>query len=100
MIIVELTHQKPRAEVEKYLSGHIAFLERHYKQGTFMASGPKEPRDGGIILVQADEATARKIMQEDPLCQHNISEYRFIDFRPAMCKAGCENVFGLNYPFK
>ncbi|MES2347588.1 MAG: GTP cyclohydrolase, partial [Pseudomonadota bacterium] len=46
MYIVDLTYLKSLAEIEPHLVAHRAFLDEHYARGIFIASGPKNPRDG------------------------------------------------------
>ena len=51
MFIVNLTYIKPLDKVEKFLEKHIDFLNQYYTKGHFIASGRKNPRTGGIILM-------------------------------------------------
>ena len=53
MFIVNLTYIKPLDEVEEFLEKHIDFLNQYYTKGHFIASGRKNPRTGGIILMRA-----------------------------------------------
>ena len=53
MFIVNLTYIKPLDTVEKFLEKHIDFLNQYYTKGHFIASGRKNPRTGGIILMRA-----------------------------------------------
>jgi len=68
MFIVSLEYIRPLAEIEAALPEHIAYLERHYRAGTFLLSGRKEPRTGGVIVMQADSREqVAQIIAEDPL---------------------------------
>lgn len=49
MYVIELTYKASLAEVNKHLEAHRAFLDVYYERGIFLASGPKVPREGGII---------------------------------------------------
>jgi len=82
MIIVELTYKKSLDEVNEFLSQHRDFLSKYYQKGIFVASGPKKPRDGGIILAFTNRATMEKLILDDPFYQNDIAEYRFIQFEP------------------
>ena len=82
MIIIELTYTKPLNEVEKHLEAHRDFLAKFYDQNVFIASGPKEPRNGGVILAQTTKAEAEKIIAEDPFKINRIADYRIIAFTP------------------
>lgn len=83
MFILNLTYTKPIIEVEKYLSNHIAFLDKYYNTEKFICSGRKNPRIGGIILCNAqdiDEINA--ILSEDPFYKEKIASYEIIEFIP------------------
>jgi uncharacterized protein YciI len=80
MVIIELRHKKPLSEVDKFLQEHKSFLDKYYAQGLFIASGPKIPRDGGIILSMANKETILKIIAEDPFYRQEISDYNLIEF--------------------
>ena len=71
MFIVSLNYKKEISEVEKYLKEHVDFLDKYYLLGKFICSGRKNPRTGGIILVN-----------EDPFYKNEIAEYEFIEFIP------------------
>ena len=50
MFIVNLTYKVSLDEVDKYLQDHVEYLKVQYDQKNFIASGRKNPRDGGVIL--------------------------------------------------
>jgi uncharacterized protein YciI len=82
MFVIELTYKVPLAEIDAAMKPHMAFLRKHYKNGTFLVSGRKVPRDGGIILAVAESRGAvEAIMQEDPFCSRGLAEFRVIEFR-------------------
>lgn len=81
--IILVTYIKPLAEVEKYLSEHRAFLDRHFAAGTLLATGPQDPREGGVILTRTlDRTEAERWIREDPFYVNGIAEYRIVAFHP------------------
>ncbi|MFI9028138.1 YciI family protein [Streptomyces sp. NPDC053560] len=81
MFVLELTYTAPLDRVEASLDEHVAWLDRHYAAGHFLASGRKQPRDGGVILASVeDRATAERISQEDPFVTAGVCEYRITEF--------------------
>ena len=67
MFIFNLTYIKPLTVVERVLSAHIAYLDEHYADQSFLCSGPKEPRTGGVILCNCpSREEAEEIMKQDP----------------------------------
>lgn len=76
MMVVELTYKKSLEEVNKFLDQHRIFLKKYYDAGIFVASGPKDPRDGGVIIAIADKTTIKKIVSNDPFYKNDIADYR------------------------
>ena len=81
MFIVNLTYITPLDTVEKFLEKHIDFLNQYYTKGHFIASGRKNPRTGGIILMRAENKDAvQEIITHDPFYQNEIAQYDVIEF--------------------
>lgn len=88
MIIIELTYKKPIDAVDKALIPHRQFLQKYYDQGLFLASGPKIPRDGGIIIALTNDTDQiEMIIKEDPFYQEEIADYRIVPFEPVKHRA-------------
>jgi uncharacterized protein YciI len=82
MFVIELTYKADLAEIDASMRPHMAFLKKHYAAGTFLVSGRKVPRDGGIILALGESREAiEAIMREDPFCSRGLAEFRVIEFR-------------------
>ena len=82
MFVIELVYKADLEKIDAQMRPHMAFLKRHYATGTFLISGRKIPRDGGIILATGktrDEIEA--IMREDPFCKNGLADCRVIEFR-------------------
>ncbi|MCU8007569.1 YciI family protein [Shewanella sp. SM87] len=91
MFVVSLTYKKPIAEVELHLAAHIAYLDEYYASGTFVASGRKVPRTGGVILAKAESRAALEaILQQDPFCIADVAEFEVIEFVPTKTAPGLE----------
>ena len=83
MFIVQLTYKTPISEVDKYLQAHRDFLDYYYKQGLLVASGPMNPRIGGILIAATkDKAHLESVLKEDPYYQADIADYQLIEFTP------------------
>lgn len=82
MFIIELTYKKAMSEADKFLEAHRAFLDAEYAKGTFVASGPKNPRDGGIILArEMERAELEDILKKDPFYTEEIAHFKITDFQ-------------------
>ena len=82
MFVIELVYKAPLAEIDAAMAAHVAFLNKHYAAGTFVVSGRKIPRDGGIIIaVGSNRADIEAIVGEDPFVKRGLAEFRVIEFR-------------------
>ncbi|MBY0369917.1 YciI family protein [bacterium] len=83
MYVVLVHYKKGIEEVDRHLVAHRDFLEKWYQAGALIASGPRNPRNGGIILAREMERPAlEKILKADPFAQQGIAEYEILEFSP------------------
>lgn len=83
MFIVVLTYLVPIEIIDKHIVEHRAYLDEGYKLNYFIASGPQNPRTGGIILSQLKEKKLlEEILNNDPFIIHQVAEYKIIEFNP------------------
>lgn len=84
LFIISLFYKATLADVDKHLAGHNAFLTKYYENGSFICSGPKVPRTGGIILCKADSyGSVVAIIEEDPFKINGMADYDITEFRVA-----------------
>ena len=82
MFIVELIYKADLAAIDAQMRPHMAFLKKHYSAGTFVVSGRKIPRDGGVIIAAGKtRAEIEAILKDDPFVKHGLAEFRIIEFR-------------------
>jgi uncharacterized protein YciI len=82
MFVIELIYKAELSEIDARMKAHVAFLNKHYATGTFLISGRKIPRDGGIILAVAKtKVLLENILAEDPFHKYGLAEFRIIEFR-------------------
>ena len=82
LFVIELLYKAPLEKIDAAMTAHVRFLKKHYAAGTFLVSGRKVPRDGGIILAVGDSREAiEAIMREDPFCARGLADARIIEFR-------------------
>ncbi|MDE6048768.1 MAG: YciI family protein [Paramuribaculum sp.] len=85
MFIAVLKYKKTLADVDSFLQAHREYLAEHYASGDFIASGPQNPRIGGVILIKADNrAGVDAIISQDPFKINDIAEYHIVEFCPTM----------------
>jgi uncharacterized protein YciI len=83
MFVVILTYKKPLTDIDQHLAEHRAYLDNGYKKNFFVTSGPKNPRDGGIIISHLkDRGQLEDILKQDPFSLHDLADYEIIEFDP------------------
>lgn len=82
MFVIELSYKVDLAEIDANMRPHMAYLKKYYSEGTFLVSGRKIPRDGGIILaVGESRERIEAIVREDPFVARGLADFRVIEFR-------------------
>lgn len=83
MFVIHIEYTAPLEDIERHLQAHRDFLEINYQKGLLLASGPQEPRTGGIIIALGNDRTAIETMiQNDPFSQHHVAHYTITAFSP------------------
>ncbi|MEU0360363.1 YciI family protein [Streptomyces cyaneofuscatus] len=81
MFVLELTYTAPVERADALMKEHIAWLDEQYAAGVFIASGRKNPRDGGVILAVGDDRQRiEEIAAADPFAAHGVCAYRITEF--------------------
>ncbi|MFI8962178.1 YciI family protein [Streptomyces sp. NPDC053493] len=81
MFVLELSYTAPLDQVDALLPAHVAWLEEQYAAGVFVASGRKEPREGGVILAGGvGRAEIERIAATDPFSVAGVCAYRIVEF--------------------
>ncbi|MFD8688448.1 YciI family protein [Streptomyces sp. NPDC059651] len=81
MFVLELSYTAPLDRVDAVMQEHLAWLDTHYAAGVFIASGRKNPRDGGVILAVGDDRAAiERLTASDPFVVHGVCAYRITEF--------------------
>ena len=93
MFVVLLTYTKPIDAVDALVPAHREYLGRMYREGTFLLSGRKEPRDGGVILANAESVQAlQSALAQDPFHVHGVAAYQVIQFVPTMAAPALQSL--------
>ena len=83
MFILMVSYLQDLDEVEKLMADHREYLEKHYREGTFVLSGRQVPRTGGFILAIGDDKDAiTNITQTDPFVRAGVARYDVIQVAP------------------
>lgn len=89
MIIANLHYIVPIETIDAHVVEHRALLQDLCAKGVVVCSGPKDPRTGGIIMLNVDTVDeARNVLSADPFMRENLATYEFIAFNPLKCAEG------------
>ncbi|GHG00251.1 YciI family protein [Thalassotalea marina] len=87
MFVISLTYLVEREQVLPFLEEHYQYLDNHYEQGVFIASGPNESKNGGVIIAhKVTREQVEDIIQQDPFIKNNLASIEIIAFEPTKGK--------------
>jgi uncharacterized protein YciI len=71
----------PLERVDELRPRHVAYLQRHYADGTFLFSGRQRPPAGGVIIARdADRGEIERIVATDPYVTEGAAQYTIVEF--------------------
>ncbi len=83
-----IRYRRPLDEVVANTDDHRAYLRSLEAAGTLVASGPFDPRHGGLLLLRLpDDGTAAAldaVRDGDPFWQRGIAQYELLPWNPVI----------------
>jgi uncharacterized protein YciI len=77
-----IRYRRPLEEVMAVTEQHRAYLRELQNEGTLIASGPMDPRTGGIVLLKVPDddviGTLDRVRDEDPYVTFGLAQYEMI----------------------
>ncbi|AZO61322.1 MULTISPECIES: YciI family protein [unclassified Mesorhizobium] len=80
MFIVSLNYKVPLTEIDRLAPAHVEWLKACYAEGIFVASGPKRPRTGGIIVARGSRDVLDARLAADPFSEAGAADYEITEF--------------------
>jgi uncharacterized protein YciI len=82
--LLSLHYTASEHDAEPYIAAHVAYLERHHHDGTFLASGQTVPTSigGAIIAHGVDRPTIEQITAQDPFVTNDVAKYSITTITP------------------
>ncbi len=81
--VIEITYRVPMSRIDETFAAHRAHLQTGYDSGLMLASGPQQPRVGGILIARAtSRAELEAFIARDPYQLQGLADYRLIEFQP------------------
>jgi len=91
IFIASLTYIVPIERIDAVLQDHLAWLKAGHEAGYFLAWGPREPRDGGLIFVKAQSREeAQTLLASDPFMLHQLADLTITHWTPRFVGPGLE----------
>lgn len=88
--IALIRYRLPFEAVSEHVDEHRAYLRELKAQGILLASGPMDPRTGGMLLLRvadSDSAAALdRIRDGDPFTKRSLAQYELIPWLPVIGK--------------
>lgn len=84
-----IRYRKPLEDVLVQQDAHRAYMRALKEKGVLIASGPMNPRFGGLLLLRVtdDEAGALdEVRDNDPFFQSGVAQYELIGWNPVIGK--------------
>lgn len=92
MLILSLAYVKPLEEVDRHIEPHMEWVRSGYDRGWFLASGRKEPRNGGVILAKGDRAEIEDYVAADPFVLAGVALYDIVEVHVTRTADGLEDL--------
>jgi uncharacterized protein YciI len=96
--IAIVRYRRPLEEVVAHQEPHRAYLRELKAQGRLLASGPQDPRYGGIFLLRVPddrpEAALDEIRDGDPFYQAGVAQYELLPWNVILGKDDLDRIAG------
>jgi uncharacterized protein YciI len=84
-----IRYRRPLEEVLVHQDAHRAYLRGLKEKGLLIASGPMNPRFGGLVLLRVPDGDAKAlddVRDGDPFFQSGVAQYELIGWAPVIGK--------------
>jgi uncharacterized protein YciI len=84
-----IRYRRPLEEVLVHQDAHRAYLRGLKEKGVLLASGPCNPRFGGILLLRLAEEDFKAldaVRDNDPFVQNAVAQYELLGWVPVIGK--------------
>ncbi len=83
LFVIDITYVTALENIDPLVAPHMAFIERNYASGRFLASGAKVPRTGGVIIARGQSLQeVETLVDDDPFKSAGVADYAITEFRP------------------
>lgn len=93
--VVLIRYRQPLEIVQEATPAHRAYLATLRAEGTLLASGPFDPRTGGMLLLRlpdGDPGALDRVRDADPFWQQGIANYELLRWNPVLGVEGLDTL--------
>ncbi len=95
-VLAIVRYRKSLDHIDAHLEAHRAYLRDLKAKGVVLASGPMDPRNGGMILLRvpddAPDAVLDGIRDNDPFVQAGVAQYELQRWQVVMGREGLDQL--------
>ena len=91
-----IRYRRPLEEVVEVTDQHRAYLAELKDEGLLLASGPMDPRTGGVLLLRVPDddvhGTLDRVRDGDPYVTFGLAQYELIAWNVGIGKADLDTL--------
>jgi uncharacterized protein YciI len=90
-----IRYRRPLEEVVVHQDAHRSYMRGLKDKGLLIASGPMDPRFGGLLLLRVPDDDAKAldaVRDNDPFVQNDVAQYELIRWAPVIGKADLDRL--------
>ena len=91
-----IRYRRPLEEVLEVTEQHRAYLKTLKEEGTLVASGPMDPRSGGILLLNVPDddiiPALDRVREGDPYVTFGLAQYELIPWNVGIGKEDLDRI--------
>ena len=85
LFLIDVAYMADLPTIEAHLAEHRAYLAKGYEAGFLLASGPKTPRTGGMIIGRfTSREEAQAFANNDPFALKGVASHTIVEFDPVL----------------
>ena len=94
--IAIIRYRRPLEEVVEVTEQHRGYLRELKEEGTLLASGPMDPRNGGILLLRVPDNDVNgcldRVRDGDPYVTFGLAQYELIPWIVGIGKEDLDSI--------
>ena len=88
MFLISLTYTASLELIDKYRADHRDWLDQGIADGWLLLAGPREPREGGVLLARGTRAELQEKASTDPFFLNGVATFELVEFIPVKAAPG------------